>query len=177
MPDKLRSRNLPPAEPGSFGGAVLSSYTLGYLLGMMLFASQLLAADVQRTDGGYFAAALGIQSTGWAELVAVALCLVMTSPVNAAAREYYRFTRRTFIEDRIGFAKAGGQDIGTLCGLIVIILIVIIFGTAVPPMVPGWIRIPLILALSNLLGRAAAAALSRRVFDVLFGPPIQASER
>jgi len=127
-------------------------------------------ADLAESRSGYFLLALGLSSVGWVKFWAFILFLVaITNPVSQAALEYYRVTGRTFVEDRIGFAKAGGQDIGTFAGLVSTTLFVVIFARVVPAFVMSWVRIPLLVMSSIVLGSWLARILSRQAFSVLFG--------
>ncbi len=173
---QTRSSRLPPAESSAFGGAVLNSYTYGYLIGLGWMAMAFLKADMKPEGHHYFLTALGVSSTGWATAWGIALCFVASVPVSAAALVYHRFTGRTFLADRIGFAKAGGQDIGSVCGSIAVIAVVAVFAALVPPVVPAWLRIPGIMISAAWLGSRAASALAWRVFTALFGPPPSAAE-
>lgn len=177
MSDARRSNRLPPAQSSVFGGAVLSSYMYGYLLGLSWVVVAFLKADMGSGGHQYFPAALGVSSTRWATAWAVVLYCVSGLPVGAAARVYRRFTGRTYAADRIGFAKAGGQDIGTVCGSAAVIAVVAVFATLVPAVIPAWVRIPAIVVSAAWLGGKAATTLAWRVFSALFGPtPADASE-
>jgi hypothetical protein len=164
-----RGRALPPAQPGSFGAAVLNSYMWGFWLGVIYWLAGWFKADMAAGGSGYFFTALGISSTGWAKFWAVVLFLVATNTTSPAAIEYQRFTGRNFLQDRIGFAKAGGQDIGTMAGLVSTMFFLALFARIVPAFVFCWIRIPLLIVFSVLVGNWLARVLSRRAFTVLFG--------
>jgi hypothetical protein len=164
-----RGKGLPPSEPGSFGAALANSYMWGFWLGVCNFLNAGLTADLAGGRSGYLLLALGLSSVGWAKFWALILFLVATGSTSGALREYYTFTGRTFLEDRIGFAKAGGQDIAIFAGLASTTLFVVVFARLVPANVISWIRIPLLITSSLLLGNWLTRILSRRVFSVLFG--------
>lgn len=163
------ANRLPPAQPSAFGGAVLSSYMYGYFLGLQGAMIAYLRHDMKPAGHQLFATALGLESTGWLIVWAIALHFVATLPVGAAARRYEQFTGRTYVADRIGFARAGGQDIGSLCGMLSVFLMIIVFATIVPSFLPAWLRIPALVILATWLGTRIAAALASRVFPTLFG--------
>jgi len=163
-----RGRGLPPPEPGRFGAAPLNSYMWGFWMGILYWLVAWLKADMAQ-GSRYFLAALGINSVGWGWFWAVILLLMSINPTSEAVGEYYLFTGRTFVQDRIGFAKAGGQDIGMLAGLVSTSVLVVLFARVVPAFVISWIRIPVLIVTSIVLGKRVARILSRRAFSALFG--------
>jgi hypothetical protein len=169
MMSARRGRALPPAEAGKFGAAVANSYMWGFWLGVLYFSGGWVRADLAERHSSYLLMALGITSVGWAKFWDFILFFVIMSPVGQALREYYRFTGRNFLEDRIGFARAGGQDIGTFAGLLSTAILLVIFAKVVPSFVISWVRVPLLVLTSLLLGSWLARIMSRRVFSVLFG--------
>src|SRR5437879_5389459 len=134
-----RGKGLPQPEPGSFGAALANSYMWGFWFGVLSFLNTWVTADLAKGQSGHFLVALGISSVGWAKFWAFMLLLVATGSTPGAAREYYALTGRTFVGDRIGFAKAGGQDIGIFGGLAATTLFVVVFARLVPAQVISWI--------------------------------------
>lgn len=169
MQNEEKGRRLPSPQPGSFGAAIHNSYMLGFWLGFISILFKLLNMDLAPSGPGYFFAALGVQSVGWAKFWANIFCVVAALPVSRASVEYCHLTGRNFVEDRIGFAKAGGQDIGFFSGLISIVVLIAIFSIVVPSWLSAWFRVPLIIVLSTMLGNKLSAFCARRVFTVLFG--------
>ncbi len=169
MMNARRGRELPAPQPGTFGSAAMNSYMWGFWFGIGSFLSSWLSADLARGQSGHFLVALGLGSIGWAKFWTFILFLVSINPISQAVREYHRVTGRGFIEDRIGFAKAGGQDIGTFAGLVSTTSCVLIFAQILPTWVVSWVRVPLIIVSSLILGKWLARVLSRRAFAVLFG--------
>src|SRR3989442_374594 len=100
-------------EPGTFGGAVVHSYT--WLFGVV-FAWHVV--DLARQDLGtggrrYLCAAFGLESVGWTWFWLIALLWLSFGSTGAAARLYWEYTGRTFVADRIGFAKSGAVDVAS----------------------------------------------------------------
>lgn len=171
MPSARSGRGLPPPEPGSFGATHLNSYMLGYWLGTIGVLFSMVGEDLGEGGGGLSRVVLGVESTAWAKFWAFALYLAIMAPTGRALAEYHHFTGRTFLEDRIGFAKSGGQDIAIFAGLASTAMVVVVVYFLVPAAVPSWIRVPAIFFVAIMLGNALAGALSRLVYSILFGRP------
>lgn len=151
------------AKPGRFGSAVLNSYTwpiLWTLQGVAFY----LARDSQYVS--FFYGAFGVESTTSLYVVLILSLLVTSAPVSAAGIEYHRATGRYFTDDRIGFAKAGCQDLGQWSGFVAFWSIAVLAGFFAPR-VMGWARSVVILLVAVLLGCWVASALSRRVLGVV----------
>ena len=159
-------------EGGGFGSGILRSYTLIPSLIAITWLGTLVRKDLG--DGGerLLSVALGIESEGWLRACVYIGPWIAVGVAKGVVLELYRqYTGYIYFEDRIGFAKSGGEDIGFWCGLLPFVGFVYLFAYVIDPGL-GFLRAVLIVIGSSVLGRLTASSLARRVFSALYGPPV-----
>lgn len=121
---------------------------------------------------------LGGQGTWdpWKTLAYVVLIMIVSNTaISGASGAYTSHTGRVYTEDRIGFAKAGGYDIGRIMQLVALLLLLGIFAAfdRVPVLEPyghwrrPWVFATVLPVLSFFLGLATA----NMVYRARFGAP------
>lgn len=127
---------------------------------------------------------IGAQSTWdpWKTLAYVVLIMFVSNfAMSGASVAYSTYTGRVYTEDRIGFAKAGGYDIGHIVQLVAVLLLLGIFAALdrVPFLEPyghwrrPWVFAVVLTFLSFLLGMAIASG----VYRARFGAPRKRAAR
>lgn len=162
---------LPPPESGTFGGAIMHSYMWLFWCGALGVCFQFAKADLSADGAKWLWIAFGVSSSGWAWFWVVVCFFMSIQPVGAATRIYWRFTGRTYVDDRIGFAKAGGQDISSFSGLVAVVGVVFVFARYVPSGLFSWLRPVLLLLAVYLVGIYLASVITTKVLLTLYGPP------
>lgn len=160
------------AEGGRFGAAHVHSYTfvLSLLAGAALVA--FAQADLRAGGDGHLRTAFGVQSNGRVWAAFVGGLFVTTFPVSAVAMLYTRYTGLiAFRDDRVGFARSGGQDVANWGGLLTYVAVLYLFAAWVPAGLLTPLRWLAVLVATAVLGVRVSTGVAHRLFHAQFGPP------
>lgn len=158
----MNSANLP--QGGGPGTAQRQAYTypLPLIYNGLLFIFAIY--DLSENGPRYLAKAFGLESN-WGIWICLLLGLVFAMfPVSVASVLYTKYTGRVYTEDRLGFARSGGQDIGTWSGLLTYTAVLWIFARDVSPDWLGWFRPVAVLLITLVVGLILAAVIGNMVF-------------
>lgn len=168
-----RLRGLAEPEPARFGAAVTSSYTWLFHMAVLGYLMYLIGIDLGPGGPRYLATAFGLQSNGWLWFFIFLAWNVSLMPVSTAAVLYWDFTGRTYVGDRVGFAKSGGNDVSIWVGTISVLSTVALFTFVVPPGPTGWlgvVRAIAVLGVSLVLGTRITSYCVELLYRELYGP-------
>jgi len=127
--------------------------------------------DLFLSGNRYLAIVFGIESDVWIMICVVAGIVATVTPVGMASLIYTRYTGKVYVEDRTGFVKAGGQDIGDWSGKLAYLIALVAFAQWIPVGWSGWFR-PIALLLSVVMaGNILAFIAANLVFSRLFHRP------
>lgn len=126
----------------------------------------------------YVFSVLGAQGAwdGWKMLAyALLVWVVSATTISGASVTYTRFTGRVYTEDRTGFAKAGGFDVGRIMQVVVVVGLFGIFMAferlALLAPYGNWRRPWVFAVLLLLLSFPLSSIAARIVFRARFGQP------
>lgn len=152
-------------EPGT---AQRRAYT--YPLFFTYYGLLFVFANYDLSENGphYLAKAFGIESN-WGVWVCFLLGIVLTAfPVSVTSLLYTRYTGRVYTEDRLGFARSGGQDIGTWSGLLTYTAVLWIFARYISSNWLGWFHPLAVLFIALTAGLILAFVIGNLVFASQF---------
>ena len=129
------------AEPGRFGSANTQSYSYPFQVLAMVITGFFINQDLLPTGSGFLRVALGLEKSFWVWAWIFIGFMVSSGVISSfASYTYFRITGRAFTQDRIGYARAGAQDISFWIGLVVYLVAIFLFGRYVPAGLLGWAR-------------------------------------
>lgn len=159
-------------EGGRFGSGIVSSYT--YVLTLFAGAGIVYLAkkDLGPEGTRILSSAWGIDSNGWIWFWIIAgMMLAITVPKAAVMESYRRHTGFAYVEDRIGFSKAGGEDISFWSGFLTFVAVLGLFAFLLPGGALGMAQPFVIVIAICVLGSILARSIARAVFSAQFGSP------
>lgn len=153
------------AEPGRFGSANTRSKTFVLWLIAGFILMQLVRQDLSKTGDKHLYTAFGTGSWAWTVFaVVVTGGLALGFATGTAVKRYYRYTGRTFLEDRHGFARSGGQDVASWSALAAPAAVIVLFAFVIPDEFLGPVR-PFAVVVTSWV---ASAVLCRIAVSLLY---------
>jgi len=162
----MNSHNLPSG--GGPGTAQRRAYTypLPLVYNALLFIFALY--DLSENGSRLLAKSFGVGSN-WGIWLCLLLGLVVAMfPVSITSVLYTKYTGRFYTEDRLGFARSGGQDIGTWSGLLAYTMTLWFFARFVSPDWLGWFHPVVVLLTTLVLGVMLATVVGNTIFASIF---------
>jgi hypothetical protein len=159
-------------EPGVPFSAESHAYTYWLILIAWCGLWPLIRHDLGPDGSHILIRAYGLSPSWklWTSVIVQFFLSGMTA--SAVSFTYHRFTGYHMVEDRIGYARAGGSDIANWCNLLINALVIFAFSYMVPAAMFGRLR-PFVLVVAGILSSVLVARfLATAVFRAQFGEPL-----
>lgn len=127
--------------------------------------------DLSSKGNHHLARAFGIESDFWIIICVIASILAGGMSVIMVSLMYTRYSGKLYLEDRLAFVKAGGQDINLWSGVLANLITLFAFARWVPVGWAGWFRPIALLIGIIVIGNTLAFFASHLVFSRLFRRP------
>jgi hypothetical protein len=139
----------------------------------MMFAAEgafiwFARSDMSKGGGKYLSTAFGIDSNLWLTVALIIGGILSITGVSTASALYYQYTGRYYTQDRGGFARSGGQDLGFWSGFIIYILTIYLFSRFIPGDWLGFARPFALLIIAVVGGNMLAHYTVKRLYNMLF---------
>jgi hypothetical protein len=163
------------AEGGAIGSAQALAYTRSLIAGVQFLYVALVIYDAWKGPG-LLRAALHFESKVWAVVyVLLAGWLPRGFAASAVGIAYTRYTGLAYVQDRIGFARAGGSDIAYWVGFLCFQAALVTSYAIGYPTWTGLTRGLVLAVFATASSVFLSSLLSRALFSRMFGPKVQGS--
>lgn len=161
------------AKSGVFGTAQLRSYTYWLTLVITSEVIAYIYYDTGAQGPHALSAAFGIPNGFWIWASLVAAWLVTSVNVGFVAGLYTQFTGRHYVDDRWGYAKAGGADICYWSTFFALLITFYVFARLIPIGALGIFRPYIALLVFCIVARVLLEVGARSIFSALYRSSIR----
>lgn len=158
-------------ESGRCGSANALSYTYWVVIMAVCGAGWYIKHDTSPGGPHFIPCAYGVEPSWKLWTFLVVHGVLAAACVSVVAMTYHKFTGYDFVQDRIGFARAGGSDIANWVGLIVNGSFVAVFAFIVPPNYLGVMRPYVLIVIASFTAFAIARIVATVIFRAILGDP------
>lgn len=159
------------AEGGAIGSAQLKSYTYWLTFVVGGEAVGFVYYDINQGGPHFLSTAIGIGNSNWLWVSVVIALFINSMNASIIANIYQEFTGLSYVQDRLGFAKAGASDINFWSTFLAFVGTIYAFESFVPAGALGIFRPFVVLLVFYVVARILLGVGAHLVFSTLYRSP------